>query len=106
MNDQQTQKQSIEQLTQRYHQLDRKKTTAEANLKTAQDHLEELKKEAREKYGTDDLEELKKKLADMEAENERKRAQYQESLDRIEQELSEVEQKFKNVEPDNARSDP
>jgi len=103
MNDQQTAKQSIEQLTQRYHQLDRKKTTAEANLKTAQDHLEELKKEARDKYGTDDLEELKKKLADMEAENERKRSEYQQSLDKIEHELTEVEQTFRNVETSNSR---
>ncbi len=103
MNDGQDSKQSIEQLTKRYHQLDRKKTTAEANLKTAQDQLEGLKKEARDKYGTDDLEELKKKLADMEAENERKRAEYQQSLDRIEHELSQVEEQFRSVETGNGK---
>ncbi|MFP3982133.1 MAG: hypothetical protein ACLFV2_00375 [Desulfurivibrionaceae bacterium] len=95
MTEQESSRETIEQLTKRYQNLDKRKTTAEANLETAGSRLEELKKEAREKYGTDDLEELRKKLSEMETENERKRAEYQESLDRIEKDLEEVEKKYK-----------
>ncbi len=87
-------RQTIESLTDRYNKLHRRRIEAEANLNTALKQLEDLKKEALEKYGTDDLDALKKKLAEMEAENEKKRAGYQESLDQIESELKRVEEKY------------
>lgn len=86
--------QSIEELQQRYSKLNTKKIQAETNLENARRQLADLQRQAREKYGTDDLAELKQKLADMQAENEAKRAAYQQDLQRIENELADVEQKF------------
>ncbi|MFO8112514.1 MAG: hypothetical protein R6T92_08405 [Desulfosalsimonadaceae bacterium] len=94
MNDREKEKQSIESLTDRYNKLHTRKIEAETNLKTARKQLDQLKKEALEKYGTDDLDALKKKLAEMETENEKKRAQYQQSLDQIESLLKQVEEKY------------
>ncbi|HLX61135.1 MAG TPA: hypothetical protein VKX17_07615 [Planctomycetota bacterium] len=91
-------KQPIETLKQRYQDLDRKKITAEANLKAAEERLGELKADAKQKYGTDDLAELERKLAEMKAENESKRAKYQADLDRIEQDLNAVEREFKSLD--------
>ena len=100
MSEKQDKKQSIDELKKRYDTLNEKKIAAQTNLKSAQERLDELKKEAREKYSTDDLEELKKKLNDMKDENERKRAEYQTSLDKIEQELSKVESKYNELGSD------
>jgi chromosome segregation ATPase len=90
--------QTIEVLQERYLKLNQKKIEAETELRGAKQRLEELQKEAREKYGTDDLAELQKKLEAMQAENERKRAEYQTELDRIEGNLQEVERSFTDTE--------
>lgn len=90
--------QTIEVLQQRYSKLNEKKIAAETELRGAKKRLEELQKEARDKYGTDDLAALQKKLEEMQAENERKRAEYQTDLDGIEDKLAEVERKFADVE--------
>lgn len=84
----------IEQLKQEHARLDRAKTTAEANLKNANDQLEALREEAKATYGTDDLDELKKKLQQMQADNEAKRAEYQKHLEKIKHDLQQVEQTF------------
>jgi hypothetical protein len=81
----------MDELRQRYENLKTQKITAEANLKTSTENLEALKNEAREKYGTDDLPSLRSKLEEMNQENERKRAAYQEHLKEIETRLAEVE---------------
>ena len=90
-------KQSIEELTARYSQLNTKKIQAETSLRHAEDELAKLKEKARTEYGTDNVDELKQKLAAMEAENERKRADYQRSLDKIEADLNEAEKKYSEV---------
>lgn len=90
-------KQTMEKLTLRYRDLDRKKITAETNLRNSTETLEKLKAEAREKYQTDDIEELRKKLAEMLAENERLRAEYQQHLDEIEANLAKVEIEFQTA---------
>jgi hypothetical protein len=90
-------KQTIEQLTKRYADLHKKKIQAETNLENAEKELARLKEKARSEYGTDDVDELKTKLAVMETENERKRSQYQQSLDKIEMELNAAEQKYSEV---------
>lgn len=94
MAEQSTDKQSIEQLTERYNSLNTKKIQAETNLKNAEKQLAELKKEARKQYDTDDLDDLKKMLEKMETENEQKRADYQASLDKIEGDLEKVEETY------------
>lgn len=94
MNDQEKNRQGIESLTDRYNRLHTRKIEAETNLKSARKQLDDLKKEALEKYGTDNLDALKKKLAEMEAENEQKRSRYEKSLDKIESELKQVEEKY------------
>jgi chromosome segregation ATPase len=86
--------QDIEQLKKRHAELDKKKTIAETQLKSANEQLESLKKQAMELYGTDDLDELKKRLEAMKAENERRRSEYQKHLDEIEGGLAEVEKQY------------
>jgi hypothetical protein len=83
--------QKIEQLRARYKALETKKITAEANLQTSNQTLENLKRQAREKHGTDDLASLRVQLEEMNRENERMRAEYQQHLTSIETELAVVE---------------
>jgi hypothetical protein len=90
--------QSIEALQGRYNKLNTRKIQAETNLENARRQLEQLKQEAREKYGTDDVTALRAKLAELSAENELKRKNYQAQLDRIEGELEAVELKFADAE--------
>lgn len=89
--------QTIEQLQQRYQELNRKKIQAETQRDNAKARLDELKTKAKRDYGTDDVAELQKKLDDMIAENTRKRAEYQEDLDKIEKGLADVEAKFSDA---------
>lgn len=86
--------QTIEQLQQRYQNLNRKKIQAETQRDSAKTRLDDLKTQAQEKYGTDDVAKLQAKLAEIIDENARKRAKYQEDLDKIEKGLAEVETKF------------
>lgn len=87
-------KQSIEQLQERYQDLQKRKIQAETQKSGAEERLEELRQQAVEKYGTADVAELKTKLKEMKAENEKKRAKYQADLDKIDEGLREVEEKF------------
>jgi chromosome segregation ATPase len=90
--------QTIEQLQDRYQQLNTKKIQAETNLDNARQQLAKLQEEARTKYGTDDVALLREKLAAMKADNERKRSEYQAQLEKIESDLAAVEQKFSATE--------
>jgi septal ring factor EnvC (AmiA/AmiB activator) len=82
-------------LKKRYEKLNRDRTVAETNLENAKTNLNALKQKAREEYGTDDVETLRAKLEQMKEENERKRSEYQKSLDQIEQDLQAVETKYR-----------
>lgn len=104
MNESGNTKQSIEELKKRYENLHRKKIQAEANLDNAKKQLEELKEQARKEYGTEDIEALKKKLAEMQAENERRQSEYQQQLNKVESDLAAVEEKYKHVDAQNGRS--
>jgi uncharacterized phage infection (PIP) family protein YhgE len=105
MTDPKTDKQTIDELKARYEDLNKRKIQAEANLENARNQLEELKAQARSEFGTDDMAALKKMLADMEAENEQKRAAYQENLDRIETDLASVAEKYRHLENTDAEAD-
>lgn len=98
--------QSIEQLQERFQQLNKRKIQAETNLDNARQQLARLQDEARAKYQTADVAELRQKLAAMKAENESKRAGYQAQLEKIESELSAVEQKFAATESSVEKSAP
>lgn len=89
--------QSIEELQQRYQALHTRKIQTETQRDAALERLDELKTESKQKYGTDDVETLKLQLQQMNEENERKRKEYQASLDLIEQELAAVEEKFRDT---------
>jgi hypothetical protein len=91
-------KQTIEELTERYHALNEKKIQAQTNLKNAEKQLRELRNKAKEAYGTDDLDELKKQLEQLKADNEAKRAAYQATLEKIESDLTEVESKHGSMD--------
>jgi hypothetical protein len=86
--------QDIEALKKRHRELDRQKTTAEANQKTAEETLQKLKEDALASYGTDDLDQLRQQLAEMKCDNERRREQYQQQLDAIEAKLREIEREY------------
>ena len=51
-------RQTIEELTERYQTLNERKIQAQTNLKNAEKQLRELQRKAMDNYGTDDLEEL------------------------------------------------
>jgi uncharacterized protein Yka (UPF0111/DUF47 family) len=95
------QPQTIEELRKRYDELNENKITAAANHKTAKKQLDQLKATAKAQWGTDDLDALRKKLSEMEADNDRKRREYQTQLDKIENDLKEVDQKFAQAQAKN-----
>ena len=83
---------SIEDLTDEYRHLNERKIQAETQLKTATEQLESLQQEAIAEFGTSDVDELKAKLAEMDAENEKRRSEYQTLLEGIAADLAKVEQ--------------
>lgn len=89
-----TDKQSIEQLQARYSEFRDQKIQVQAQKELAEKRLEELKAKAREAFGTDDVRELAKKLESIKTENEEKRKQYQQDLEKISAELTAVEEKY------------
>jgi chromosome segregation ATPase len=86
----------IEQLKKKHKELERRKTTAEADLRNATQQLDALREEAKQKYGTADLDELRARLAEMKQSNEKKRSDYQKHLEEIEIRLAQVEKEFAN----------
>jgi hypothetical protein len=83
--------QTIEQLRGRYEKLNERRIQVQERLDTARRRLKELQEQAAHDYGTADVGELQAKLEAMKAENLRKRAEYQASLDSIEADLARVE---------------
>lgn len=83
--------QTIEELRARYDALNTRRIQVTVQLESAREQLSALQEQAREKYGTDDVEELAAKLQEMRADNERKRAEYQASLEAIEADLLAVD---------------
>jgi len=86
--------QTIEQLQARYDGLNEQKIKVNAQREHALQRLEELKAQAKEQYGSDDVEQLSSMLKEMKSENEKKRAQYQASLDGIDQDLAAINERF------------
>lgn len=97
MAEKKSDKQTIEELGKRYAALNKTKIQAETNLENAKARYQGLKTRARKYYDTDDPEELKAKLRQMEEENERRRAEYQAALDKIEADLAAVEKEYADV---------
>lgn len=93
-------KQTIDQLKKRYSKFHEQKIRVQAELEGAQKRLADLQSQAKEEFGTHDLEELTEKLATMKSSNEEKRKSYQESLDKIETELAQVEADFEKTTAD------
>ncbi len=88
---------TIEQLRERYDRLNHRKTEAQTLLKSAESELERIRADARDKFGTDDVDALKKMLAELEAENLRRREAYQKQLDAIDAALKEVDKKYEEI---------
>ena len=93
-----TDAQTIEELRERYEQLNTRAIRAQTQLETAEDRLAALRKQAKAEYGTADLAELEKKLEEMRSENETKRAEYQKALDGIENKLEAIETEYGSEE--------
>ncbi|QDT97085.1 hypothetical protein [Gimesia aquarii] len=81
----------IETLTAQFQKLNKRKIESERDLVNAEKHLNDLKQQAQDEYGTDHLDELKEKLEQIKTENERKRAEYHQTLEQIETELTKIE---------------
>ena len=88
----QTPEQSIEELRKRFDGLKDKRTRAEANLANSETTLKRLRKQAKEGFGTDDPDKLERILEKTRAENEEKRANYQQHLDEIDGKLKALEE--------------
>ena len=86
--------QTIDQLKKRFEELSLKKVKYETQRDTAANELADLKKQALELYGSDDVKQLEKMLSEMKAENEKKRSEYQASLDKIDENLRSVQESF------------
>jgi predicted transcriptional regulator len=91
-------RQSIESLQARFQDLNKLKIQVETQRDHALSQLDELKAQAKEQYGSDDVEQLKKVLAEMNPSNEKKRSQYQASLDAIDVDLDAISEKFSDEE--------
>ena len=86
--------QSIEQLRERYEQLNTRKIQLQTQKETAQKRLDELKQQANTQFGTNDLTELQDKLAEMKKLNAKQLQEYQSSLDVIEKKLASIDESF------------
>lgn len=88
----------LKQLTARYQALRDERTRAEADLKNAQKQLAALQDEARKTWGTDDLGQLQARLEEMKRENQRKLEEYSAHLQKVEEALGAVEQKYRGTQ--------
>lgn len=95
-----SEKQTIEELQQRYSEFHDQKIQIQTQQAAAQKRLADLKKQAKKSFGTDDIEALCEKLSAMKKENEQKRAKYQKDLDKLEAELESVQAEYAEVEID------
>lgn len=86
--------QTIDELRQRYEQLNSQRIVFQTKRDAALEQLNELKASALKQYGTDDVVQLQKKLEELKQENEVKRKKYQESLDTIEDQLDKIQDEF------------
>jgi type I restriction-modification system DNA methylase subunit len=87
---------TIEELKSQYDVLHKRKIQSQTQLETAEKQLQELQSEAKTEFGSSDVAELESKLAEMEAENEKRRSEYQTLLDKIDSELKTVEAESKS----------
>ena len=92
--------QTLDELTDRFRDLETQKTVVQTRLETTKERLEELLAEAEREFGTRDLDELEAKLKELESENLEKRKTYQKSLDTIEQQLAQIAEQFVDVTVD------
>lgn len=83
---------TIDELKKTYEELNTKKIQSETNFATAKKQLAELQQQSETEFGTSDVAALKQKLDELEAENETRRRDYQELLERIASDLKSVEQ--------------
>ena len=92
--------QTIEELQTRFDGLNKQKIKVETQREHALEQLEELKSQAKELYGSDDVEQLNSTLKNLKKKNEKMRSEYQSSLDQIDSELVEINEKFSEPEED------
>ncbi len=91
-SEQETAIRSIEDLTDEYQRLNERKIQTQTQLETATKELKSLQKQAEKEFGTSDIAELEAKLQEMEAENEKRRSEYQTLLEGIAADLAKVEE--------------
>ena len=86
--------QTMDQLKKRFEELSLMKVKYETQRDSAASELADLKAQALELYGSDDVKQLEKMLSEMKTENEKKRSEYQASLDKIDANLQSVQESF------------
>lgn len=82
---------TIDELTKKYHTLNERKIQAETQLREAEKRLQELQTQASTEFGTSDVAELQSRLEQMEAENEKRRTDYQTLLAGIQSDLEKID---------------
>jgi chromosome segregation ATPase len=87
----------IQDLKRRFEALNERKYKTEVQLQDRSKALEELKKTARDTFGTDDPEKLQALLQKQEAENLAMRKDYEALLNRIETELQEIDNEYRET---------
>ncbi len=97
--------QSLPQLRERFDQLNKRKIQIQTKRDDAIKRRDELMRRAKQEYGTDQVLELRQILSDMKQANEKKRLQYQNDLDRIEQKLAAIDAEFVEAELDQEEDD-
>jgi len=81
----------LEILKKDYKDLDTRKITTEANIKTLEQELERLREQAQKNYGTSDLGELERLLEERRQENERLVTEYEAHIQGIKNRLDEID---------------
>ena len=97
---------SIEQLKAEYELLNERKIKTQTQLDEATHQLEKLQAEAVAEFETSDIEQLQAKLKQMEAENERRRREYQALIDSIATDLDKIESESNSPASDDGDDGP
>lgn len=95
----------LKELQTRFKELETKKTQVATLKEATEKRVNELKEEARNSFGSDNIDELKEKLKEMQAENEKRKKEYEEHLLGIETSLKEIDKEYARLSADTAEEE-
>ncbi len=92
--------QTIEQLKQRFQEMNDQKVRLQTHKEIAEKKLQDLKQQAVDQFGTDDLAKLQAMLQDLKHRNETEKAEYQKRLDEIDRNLQQIDASLRDESPE------